>query len=82
MKSTIHFLIKLVFTLIMIFIIPEIYADPPDPGGGPGGGPMGGGAPVGDGIVVFIIASIGYILYYVRKWLHQNIEIGILRNES
>jgi len=50
-------------------------ADPPDPGGDPP--EPGGGAPIGDGIIVLIIASVAYLFYYMRELLHGNVKTDI-----
>jgi len=80
MKTSNHLLIKIIFLFIFLYISPEIMADPPDPGGDPP--EPGGGAPIGDGIIVLIIASFGYLLFYIRKLLHCDMESEIQTDMS
>jgi len=58
----------------IIFLIPVLIADPPDPGGGPGGDPMGGAAPIGNGLYILFVAGFAYLLYHIQKMLHHTID--------
>ncbi|MCF8367651.1 MAG: hypothetical protein K9G76_01320 [Bacteroidales bacterium] len=54
--------------ILLIFVIPVLADAPPDPGGDPtGGNPVGGGSPIGGGLLTFIIASIYYTFYKIKR---------------
>lgn len=75
MRTSNRLIINIVLLVIFLSLSTGLVADPPDPGGDPP--EPGGGAPIGDGIIVLIIASVAYLSYYMRELLHGNVKTDI-----
>jgi hypothetical protein len=60
---------KILFALVVvcfIFVLPAIGDQPPDPGGDPTGDPVGGGSPIGGGLIMMLLAGLGYGFQKIR----------------
>jgi hypothetical protein len=65
---------KILFAIVVvcfIFVLPAMGDQPPDPGGDPTGDPVGGGSPLGGGLIIMMMAGLGYGFQKLRMMLKK-----------
>lgn len=55
----------LIVVVCLIFVLPVLGDQPPDPGGDPTGQPVGG-SPIGGGLLIMIFAGMAYGVQKIR----------------
>jgi len=72
MKNKIVIIAIIILVFVPVFLIAQPLPYDPGIGGGAGSAPVGGGAPLGEGLIMLIVMSIGYGVKKVGNFWRAN----------